>query len=271
MPMDNPILARPYTVDDLRDELTETGVKETVLVQAAPTVEETEYLLGIADSTDFVVGVVGWVNFEDKSDLVHLKRFAKHPKFVGVRPMIQDIPDDDWMLRDDIQWAYQSVVDLGLTFDGLGYPRHIRNFNRLFQKHPELRAVVDHCLKPGVSTDDTDSFHKWADEIEQLAEETNAYCKVSGLISECQTHSDLDKIIPYLAHVIKRFEPERVIWGSDWPVSLRRLSYPRGFLYVKEAVCKTLEKSCYSDNISETKNWIFGQSAATFYQLPPPK
>jgi L-fuconolactonase len=92
-----------------------------VLVQAAATVEETEYMLGIADTTDAVAAVVGWVDFEDRNHIKHLERLRNHPKFVGVRPLIQDIPDVDWMLRDDVQWAYSALIDLDLTFDALGF------------------------------------------------------------------------------------------------------------------------------------------------------
>ena len=106
MPLDDPILSRAYTPTDLEKVLGPMQVKQTVLVQAAPTIQETEYLLEIADASEMVAKVVGWINFEDENQLDVLKRLAQHPKFVGVRPMIQDIPDDNWMLRPDVQWAY---------------------------------------------------------------------------------------------------------------------------------------------------------------------
>ena len=104
MPKDDPILSRPYFPADLAPFLKTAGVDRTVLVQAAPTVEETEYMLGIADATPSVAAVVGWIDFEDRSHLKQLERLKSHPKFVGVRPMIQDIADVDWMLRPDVQW-----------------------------------------------------------------------------------------------------------------------------------------------------------------------
>ena len=107
-----------------------------MLVQAAATVEETEYMLGIADATPSVAAVVGWIDFEDPSHRAHLERLARHPKFSGVRPMIQDIPDDDWMLRDDIAWAFDAVRDLDLTFDALGFPRHLKNFHTILTRYP---------------------------------------------------------------------------------------------------------------------------------------
>ena len=105
MPPEDPILGRTYAPSDLEPELKACGVEATVLVQAAATVCESKYLLGIADATPCVAGVVGWVNFEEDTDRRTLERLAGHPKFVGVRPMIQDIPDDNWMLRDDVQWV----------------------------------------------------------------------------------------------------------------------------------------------------------------------
>ena len=103
MPMDTPTLARKYAPSDLEPHLIANGIDQTVLAQAAASVEETEYMLGIADATPRVAGVVGWINFENKADSHHLCRLAKHPKFLGVRPMIQNIPDDHWMLRDEVQ------------------------------------------------------------------------------------------------------------------------------------------------------------------------
>ncbi len=106
MAPDDPILARKYLPSDLAASLGKHGIARSVLVQAAATVEETEYLLRLADATETVAAVVGWVDFENPDHLHHLKRLAQHPKFVGLRPMIQDIPDLDWLLRDDVQWAY---------------------------------------------------------------------------------------------------------------------------------------------------------------------
>jgi L-fuconolactonase len=139
---------RDFAPADLEPTLERSGVVGTILVQAAASVEETEYLLGIADATAWVKGVVGWVDFERPDNRRHLERFARHPKFRGVRPMIQDIPDEEWMLRPDIDWACRAIVDLGLRFDALGYPRHLENFLRLLHRHPDMNVVIDQCMKP---------------------------------------------------------------------------------------------------------------------------
>jgi len=150
MPQDDPILSRKYMPADLAASLTKHGIAQTVLVQAAATVEETEYMLGIADASDTVAAVVGWVDFENPDHRNHIERLARHPKFKGLRPMIQDIPDVDWMLRDEVQWAYKTIVDLDLTFDALGYSRHLDNFLTLLRRCPDMRVVIDHGMKPPI-------------------------------------------------------------------------------------------------------------------------
>jgi L-fuconolactonase len=225
MPKDDPVLARPYAPADLAPILTAEGVDRTVLVQAAATIAETEYLLGIADATGFVAGVVGWVDFEKPSDKAELKRLAGHPKFKGVRPMIQDIADDDWMLREDVQWGFRAVADLGLTFDALGFPRHLANFLTILRRHPDMRVVIDHCMKPQIRSHSEESFGQWADGMARIAGETGAYCKFSALVTEAEAGWSVEDLRPYAEHVFRVFGPERVMWGSDWPVCRLRAEY----------------------------------------------
>jgi L-fuconolactonase len=257
MPMDNATLARPYHPADLEPTLDRHGISRTVLVQAAATVQETEYMLGIADATPSVAAVVGWIDFETRRDRAHLERLASHPKFRGVRPMIQDIPDDDWMLREDIQWAYEALIDLDLTFDALGFPRHLENFYKILTRHREMRVVVDHCMKPQIRAHSDESFAQWADGMRAIAEDTNACCKLSGIVTESDGWT-LERLRPYVAHVLDVFGPDRVMWGSDWPVCQLEATYDEW----REAA-ETL-----TDHLSETaKEAIFGGTAARFYRL----
>ncbi|MCB1335555.1 MAG: amidohydrolase family protein [Roseivivax sp.] len=258
MPADDPVLTRPYGPADLAPGLAATGVSRTVLVQAAPTVEETEYLLGIADSTPHVAGVVGWIDFEDASQRAVLRRLSAHPKFLGVRPMIQDLPDDGWMLRDDIRWAFETLEALDLTFDCLGFPRHMAHFHTLLTRHPNLRAVLDHCLKPQLRAHSAETFAFWAKGMERLAQDTAATVKLSGIVTEDDTMPGDDRLEPYLEHVLQVFGPHRVMWGSDWPVSRLRCDYATW-----HATARRL--TAHLDAAGQAA--VFGGTAARFYRL----
>jgi L-fuconolactonase len=256
MPKDDPILTRPYDPSHLVPEITAAGIDGTVLVQAAPSIEETEYMLGIADATPWVLGVVGWVDFENPRHLAHLQRLARHPKFKGVRPMIQDIPDDSWMLRADVQWGFQALIDLDLTFDALGFPRHLAHFHTILTRYPDLRAVVDHCMKPQVRA--PDGFQHWADGIARIARDTQARCKFSGLITETDADWTVADLGPYAAHVLKVFGPSRVMWGSDWPVCRLRGDY---------ADWRQAALDLTHDLSPEARAMVFGGTATAFYRL----
>jgi L-fucono-1,5-lactonase len=260
MPMDNPVLARPYAPADLTPELVKAGVERTVLVQAAATVEETEYMLGIADATPSVAAVVGWIDFEDRSHLQHLERLRRHPKFVGVRPMIQDIADVDWMLRADVQWAYAALTDLDLTFDALGFSRHLENFRIVLKRYPRLRVVVDHCMKPQVRLHGTvsEELDFWAEGMRRIADETAACCKFSGLVTEAEEDWSVEALAPYAAIVLENFGPDRVMWGSDWPVCCLRTSY--------QAWHETAQSLCTGLSEGE-RGEVFGGTAARFYGI----
>lgn len=260
MPQDNPILCRPYAPADLAPELARHKIDGTILVQAAATVQETEYMLGLADGSSHIKGVVGWIDFEDRSHLTHLKRFAAHPKFLGVRPMIQDIPDLAWMLSSDLEWAYEAIIDLDLTFDALGFPQHLPNFATLIARYRDMRVVYDHCLKPQIRDQrkGDDAFSSWADGVSHLAEETSGYCKFSGLVTEAGDGWNIDDLQPFAQHVLQVFGPERVMWGSDWPVC--RLQSEYGDWH-------DIAQALTSDLSDPEKAQVFGGSATRFYRL----
>jgi L-fuconolactonase len=258
MPMDDPILAQAYAPGDLNGHLKQNGISATVLVQAAATIHETEYMLGIADATPYVAGVVGWIDFEQPGDLVHLKRLARHPRFLGIRPMIQDIADDDWMLREDVQWAFKAVCDLGLTFDALGFPRHLANFLTIIKRYPDMRVVIDHCMKPQIRDHGPQNFQFWADGMARLAGETQACCKYSALVTEANADWGVEDLRPYVDHVIAQFGAPRVMWGSDWPVC--RLA--RGYDAWRAAALELTKE------LDTQAKWeIYGGTAKRFYDL----
>lgn len=256
MPKDDKVLTQTYLPRDLAPLLASAGVDKTVLVQAAATVQESEYMLGLADASDFVAGVVGWVDFENPRDLAHMTRLAQHPKFLGLRPMIQDIPDDLWMAREDVQWAYRAMSDLDLTFDALGFPRHLDPFLALFQRYPDLRVVVDHCMKPQIR--DRAGYAHWADGMSRIAGETRAFVKFSALITEDGPDWSVARLRPYVDHILAVFGADRIMWGSDWPVCLLRASYGDWHRAALEL----------TEHLSDAdKAQIFGGTAARFYRL----
>ena len=226
-------IVRVIGPQDLAPHLAQHGISKTVLVQAAPTVAETDYMLGIAEATDSVAKVVGWIDFENRADLKQLQRLAKHPKFSGVRPMIQDLPDPEWMHRKDVQWAFDAIIDLGLTFDALGFPIHLDPFLRLFQHYPKMRTVIDHCMKPAICDG---AFESWAAKMAVISNETNVFCKLSGLATEAKAGWTVATLRPYAEQVLTCFGPERVMWGSDWPVLNLNGSYKTWLAAAQEIV-----------------------------------
>ena len=209
-------------------------------------------MLGLADATEWIGKVVGWINFEDKSHLKHLQRFAKHPKFAGVRPMIQDIPDPDWMLREQVQWAYEAIIAHDLTFDALGFPVHLPRFHEIFTRYPKMRAVIDHGMKPVIRNGE---FDQWAKAIASIAETTSVYCKLSGLANEAGTDWTPQSLAPYIEHLLKIFGPNRLMWGSDWPVLELAGSYDNWLATARSLIP-------HADAPA-----IFGGTAARFYRL----
>ena len=258
MPKGDPVLDLVYRPSDLTATLARHQIDGTVLVQAAATVDETEYMLGLADASDFIKGVVGWVDFEQPADAKVLERLKAHPKFKGVRPMIQDIPDDNWMLRGDVQWAYAALSDLDLTFDALGFPRHLANFLTILKRYPKLRVVIDHCMKPQIRDHNAANFAFWAEGMARLAGETGAFVKFSALITEANPDWSVDALRPYVDHILRVFGPERIMWGSDWPVCRLRAEYD-GWI----SAAKSLTAHLPPDALAH----VYGRTAEQFYRL----
>lgn len=256
----NPTLFRSYLPADLTPSLEVASIDGTVLVQAAASVEETEYMLGLADATPRVKGVVGWIDFEDPAHISQLERLSEHPKFLGIRPMIQDIPDIDWMLRRDVQWAYEAIIKLDLTFDALGFPEHLPNFQILLKRYPEMRCVLDHAMKPMISKqmDGGDAMSEWAGQMSELAVKTKAFVKLSGLVTEANSGWSIKDLKPFSDHIIDAFGADRVMWGSDWPVCRLQTEYDE-WLDASKALTSHLSEAEQAQ--------IFGDTAAVFYRL----
>jgi L-fuconolactonase len=222
-------------------------------VQAAPTDAETEFLLEIADKTNFVLGVVGWTDFAASTSADDIARLARHPKLVGLRPMVQDIADDDWMLRDDLAPAFDAMIKADLTFDALVLPRHLSQLRELLSRYPKLRVVIDHGAKPDILGG---QFEEWASNIAIIAKESGAYCKLSGLLTEAGNDWTIPVVAPYVAHLFDQFGSERLVWGSDWPVLNMAANY-KGWI--------DIARSLIPDE--RVRQAIFGSNAADLYRV----
>ena len=251
-------ICRPFAPVDLAPHLRKCGIDGTLLVQAAPTLRETDYLLGIADATPFVCGVVGWVNFDDPENRSVMEQLAAHPKLKGLRPMIQDLPDDRWMLGAERQWAFEALEALDLVFDALILPRHLDNLLLLLQRHPALVSVIDHGAKPDIRGRD---FAGWAAAMKRLASGTSAFCKLSGLATEAGSNWTVADLRPYVDHLLETFGPDRLIFGSDWPVATLATEYEGWVAAVEELI---------ADVSAPERASIFGATAARVYGLALP-
>ncbi len=254
------ILRRAYGPADLRPELARHGVGRTVLIQAAPSEEETRRLLALAEATPSVAAVVGRVDFADRSWRKHLERLAEHPKFVGVRPVGALGGDHGWMLRDDVQWGFRALVEMDLTLDAFGVPEQLENFRRLLAKYPDMRVVIDHCMKPPIRSlaERPELFREWAGGMRRIAGESGAFCKLSGLVTEAAEGWCADDLRPVAETVLEGFGVERVMWGSDWPFCRLRASYD-------EWMAAALELTG-GLRIAERQE-IFAGTARRFYRL----
>lgn len=213
----NRVLYRNYLPHDLAPLLSDNGVSATVLIQAAPSEAETRYLFEIARSHPFVAGVVGWVDFESPEVQERIRRLAADGggKLKGLRPMIQDIADLEWVSGRALDAAFHAMIRCHLVFDALVKPAHLDALRLRLMRHPELRAVLDHAGKPNI---EQGQFDTWARDIERLALDTAVCCKLSGILTEAGTRTSFEELEPYIAHLFSCFGAERILWGSDWPV-----------------------------------------------------
>ena len=209
-------LYRDFQPGDLRPILRDMEVHQTIAVQAAPTVEETRYLLSIARDEAFVAGVVGWVDMDRTGRaLKDLDQIAQEPGLRGIRPMIQDMDDTGWMLGSAPAVVFERLIGLGLRFDALVRSAHLPGLLELLARYPDLATVIDHGAKPDIAGR---SWQPWADRIAALGEDSGAYCKLSGLLTEARAGDGDEALYPYMDHLYRCFGPHRLMWGSDWPV-----------------------------------------------------
>jgi L-fuconolactonase len=250
-------LYRTFGPADLAPLRERADVQRTVLVQAAPTVQETRYLLDLAQDDASVAGVVGWVPMlsRDAPDLI--AELARHPKFKGIRPMLQDLPDDDWIVNPGLAPAVEALIAHDLAFDALIFARHVDALETFIKRFPTLRIVIDHGGKPPIR-DGRSGWQRWADGITRLASLAHVHCKLSGLATEAAAGWTEATLQPYVDHLLQSFGPARLMWGSDWPVLNQNGDY-----LLWHSVANTLLAGL-SD---AERDAVFGANAATFYRL----
>lgn len=207
---------RDVAVEDWLRVARPLGVQAGVLVQAAPTEAETAFLLAQAAAHDAVAGVVGWLDLRSRDAPDRIASLADtQPKLKGLRPMLQDIDDPDWILQPTLAPALDAMAARGLVFDALVQPLHLTRVLALCQRHPTLQVVVDHGAKPDIARG---AWLPWADDLRRIARETNAVCKLSGLLTEAGAQPARGAAQRWAEHLLDSFGPQRVLWGSDWPV-----------------------------------------------------
>ena len=212
---------RDYLPEHLAPQLAGTGVGATILVQAAATLAETRFMLELAREHPFIAGVVGWVDFESEDVAATIAALAADPALVGLRPMIQDIPDTEWMLDGSLAPAFEAMIDHGLVFDALVLPRHLPALLELTARYPDLTMVLDHGAKPPIAGGD---LQPWKQAITELARSTPMVCKLSGLVTEAR-NADAAALEAPVEHLLASFGAARMMWGSDWPVCELACSY----------------------------------------------
>jgi L-fuconolactonase len=207
---------RDFTLADLAPQLRAAGITATVLVQAAPTVAETRFLLDVArDSGGVVQGVVGWVDLTRADAVDVVSDLATDSRLKSVRPMLQDLADPAWILRDDVQASLAALPTLGLRFDALVTPAQLPALLSMLERNPQLDVVIDHAAKPDIAAGVREP---WAGQLRAAAESPRVHCKLSGLATQAGADWTVDTLRPYVDHVLSCFGPQRVMWGSDWPV-----------------------------------------------------
>jgi L-fuconolactonase len=241
-----------YLPSDLRPLNEAAGIDGTIAVQAAQTVAETDWLLQLAEDADAsILGVVGWAPLDDPADTT-IERIADHPRGVGVRPMLHDIPQDDWIARRVPREQLERVAAAGLVFEVLSFPLHLPHALRALEPVDELVVVIDHLSKPAYR----DELRAWADHMRAFAARPRTYCKLSGMVTEVGAGWTADDVRPHADLVLEAFGPERVLFGTDWPVCLLAASH---------AQVVELAEQLTADLDAHERAAVFGGNAAAVY------
>jgi L-fuconolactonase len=256
MSSDLGVLYRDYLPEDLTPILAANGVEKTVLVQASNSVEESRWLLELAREHEFIAGVVGWVDLMSPNVTAQLQELTAHPKFKGIRHLVESESADDWLIQPAVLSGLRELSRYRLSYDLLVHTRHLKYVLRVVESCPELAFVIDHLAKPPVAKNE---INEWSAALKPIAAYPNVHCKLSGLVTEANwTSWQTDDLRPFVDFALKLFGPERLIFGSDYPVCLLAASYDR----VLDAFQEILKGLSDAD-----REQIFSKNAARFYRL----
>lgn len=255
-------LARDFEPADLAPLREANEVTQLVLVQAAATEAETDHLLALADAHEEIAGVVGWIDLADASRLPKLQRWARHPKFKGVRPMLQDLPDVSWLDSGPAPAMVQALVDLGLRLDALVKTEHLPALARFATRWPALPIVIDHAAKPVLAQGWRAPWAKaWRAGLGELSQHPQVSCKFSGLVTEMPDHADTAEMLaPVWQTLVSLFGADRLMWGSDWPVLNLAADYDS---WIERA------GDCIATLPAVGQTAVWRGTAARFYGLAP--
>lgn len=247
-------IRRDFSPTDLQMELKANQFDGSIAVQARQSIEETEWLLELAEQNNFIKGVVGWVDLRSDNLESQLLRFSKKEKFVGVRHVVQDEPNDDFVLEEDFLDGISQLSKYHLTYDILVFERQLPASIKMVEKFPNQKFVIDHIAKPRIKEG---TINPWNENMQVMAQFPNVYCKLSGMITEADWHEWSTKDFkPYLDVVLDAFGTGRLMFGSDWPVSLIAGAYKDTVDLVESHISK------YSENEQQA---IMGNNAIDFY------
>jgi L-fuconolactonase len=247
---------RDFVTADLTAVAGAAGVDATVLVQSQPSDADTDWMLEVADGSALIRGVVGWADLAAANAPQRLAELAKRPKLKGVRPMLQGLADDNWILRDAVRPALEALLELGLRFDALVFTRHLGAIDQLAKAFPDLPIIIDHCAKPPLASGE---LGPWRDAVARVADNANVTCKLSGLFTEMHADQEPGGAVSVADHVLSVFGPERLMWGSDWPVVLMRRPYGTWLDWTK---------AWLGDKTDDVKASVLGNTARRVYALP---
>ena len=242
---------RDTSLDDFRREAVPFGITSTVLVQSQENDRDTDWLLDVAAEHELVAGVVGWADLAAPDAVQRIEELAARPKLVGLRPMVQH-READWYDHPALEPGFAAIAEHGLRLDALVRMQHLAALDRLAARFPRLQIVIDHAAKPII--DGPGGFDSWRDAIVPLAERPNVSCKLSGLLTECGS-APARAIEPYVETMLALFGPERVMWGSDWPVVELISTYGEWLAIARRLVPQPAHEA------------VFGGTAAHFYGL----